>query len=135
MIILRSVTVILFDPLTINKLQLQNRFVRSATYDNLADQGTVSDAQLSLYDTLSRGEIGLIVSAGFYPTKNGSGGGGQLTVETDTAISSLSKMARVVHENVADAVSMCRPFIQDPHLVKKLKKNIEVGSSCNSCND
>jgi 2,4-dienoyl-CoA reductase-like NADH-dependent reductase (Old Yellow Enzyme family) len=87
----------LFDPLTINQLQLSNRFVRSATYDNLANQGMMSDAQLNLYDTLSRGEIGLIISAGIYPTKDGIGGGGQLSAENDDAIPSLAKLTRAVH--------------------------------------
>ena len=43
----------LFDPLEINRLQIQNRFVRSATFDNLGINGMVSDAQLALYDNLS----------------------------------------------------------------------------------
>ena len=59
----------IFDALMINKLRLPNRFVRSATYDNLADHGMVTDAQINLYDTLSQGGIGLIISGGLYPTK------------------------------------------------------------------
>jgi 2,4-dienoyl-CoA reductase-like NADH-dependent reductase (Old Yellow Enzyme family) len=89
----------IFDTLTINRLELPNRFVRSATYDNLADQGMVSDAQLNLYDVLSRGEIGLIISGGIYPTKNGMGGDGQLSADNDDTISSLAKLTRAVHEN------------------------------------
>ena len=94
----------LFDPLTINKLQIPNRFVRSATYDNLSDQGKVSDAQISLYDTLSQGEIGLIISAGIYPTTNGMGGGGQLSAKNDDAIFSLARLVDIVHANGAKIV-------------------------------
>ena len=108
----------LFDPLTINHLQLPNRFVRSATYDNLADQSMVSEAQINLYHTLSQGEIGLIVSAGIYPTTNGMGGGGQLSAKNDDTISSLAKLVDTVHANGAKIAGqilhcgfMCREAI------------------------
>ena len=91
----------IFDALMINKLRLPNRFVRSATYDNLADHGMVTDAQIKLYETLSQGGIGLIISGGLYPTKNGMGGSGQLSVENDEAVASLAKLVDVVHANGA----------------------------------
>jgi 2,4-dienoyl-CoA reductase-like NADH-dependent reductase (Old Yellow Enzyme family) len=43
-------------------------------------------------------------------------------------------MQRIVGEGVADAVSMCRPFIMDPHLVRNLKAGLASGSGCTSCN-
>ena len=61
----------LFDTLPINKLVLSNRFVRSATMDGLADSGMVSDAEISMYRELGGGEIGLIISHGLYPTREG----------------------------------------------------------------
>jgi 2,4-dienoyl-CoA reductase-like NADH-dependent reductase (Old Yellow Enzyme family) len=89
----------LFDPMTINCLQLPNRFVRSATFDNLADQGLVTDAQLKIYDDLSKGEIGLIISGGLYPTRDGMGASGQLSAEEDSAIPSLHRLVNAVHAN------------------------------------
>jgi 2,4-dienoyl-CoA reductase-like NADH-dependent reductase (Old Yellow Enzyme family) len=89
----------LFDPMEIKKLRLPNRFIRSATFDNLGREGTVTDAQLKLYDVLSKGEIGLIISGGLYPTRDGMGTGGQLSAETDDAIPSLRKLVRAVHAN------------------------------------
>ncbi len=91
----------LYEPLQINTLTLPNRFVRSATFDNLGCDGLVSDAQLKLYDTLSRGEIGLIISGGLYPTLDGRGGHGQLSVADDRAIPSLKKLVDGVHANGA----------------------------------
>jgi 2,4-dienoyl-CoA reductase-like NADH-dependent reductase (Old Yellow Enzyme family) len=89
----------LFDPIQINRLQLPNRFVRSATFDNLGQEGMVSDAQLNLYGVLSRGEVGLIISGGLYPTRNGMGTAGQLSADRDESIPSLKKLAGTVHAN------------------------------------
>jgi 2,4-dienoyl-CoA reductase-like NADH-dependent reductase (Old Yellow Enzyme family) len=89
----------LSDPMTINKLEIPNRFVRSATFDNLARDAMVSDAQLILYDLLSKGEIGLIISGGLYPTRNGMGTSGQLSAERDDAVPSLRKLVHAVHRN------------------------------------
>jgi 2,4-dienoyl-CoA reductase-like NADH-dependent reductase (Old Yellow Enzyme family) len=89
----------LFDTININKMELRNRFIRSATTDGLANQGMVSDVELSLYRELAKGEIGLIVSHGLSPTKEGQISPGQLSVHTDEAIPSLSKLVSVVHEN------------------------------------
>ena len=89
----------LFDTLTINKMELKNRFVRSATNDNLADEGMVTDAQVSLFRELAQGEIGLIVSGGLYPTKEGKGPAGQTAADTDETIPYLRRLVNVVHEN------------------------------------
>ena len=37
-----------FDPLMVNKLEMPNRFVRSATMDGMADNGRVSDKETGL---------------------------------------------------------------------------------------
>lgn len=89
----------LFDPLVINRLQIPNRFVRSATFDNLGMKGMVSEAQLALYDNLSNGKIGLIISGGLYPTRDGMGTEGQLSAEKDEAIPSLRMLVQAVHAN------------------------------------
>lgn len=88
----------LFDTLTINKLELTNRFVRSATMDSLADNGTVSEAEIELYRDLGQGEIGLIISHGLYPTQEGKCSPGQLSAHQDESIPSLKKLADTVHE-------------------------------------
>ena len=48
----------LFDALTINKLELRNRFVRSATMETPGNQGMVTDDLLALYRDLASGEKG-----------------------------------------------------------------------------
>lgn len=88
----------LFDALIINKLELRNRFFRSATMDTLGDQGRVTDDLLTLYRELATGEIGLIISGGIYVRKDGQITPGELAADTDETIPSLRKLADTVHE-------------------------------------
>jgi 2,4-dienoyl-CoA reductase-like NADH-dependent reductase (Old Yellow Enzyme family) len=106
----------LFDTLTINKMVLGNRFIRSATMDGLGDQGMVSEFELNLYRELGRGGIGLIISHGLFPTQEGKCADGQLSAHTDAAIPSLSRLVDAVHENHGKIAAqilhggwMCRP--------------------------
>ncbi len=46
----------------------------------------------------------------------------------------LSDMEEVVRSGTADAVSMCRPFIMDQHIVKKFRNGEIKESGCISCN-
>ncbi|MBN1188151.1 MAG: NADH:flavin oxidoreductase [Dehalococcoidales bacterium] len=88
-----------FEPFTINRMQIKNRFVRSATMDNMGSDSMVTEAQLELYRDLSLGEVGLIISSGIFPSINGQAGKGQLGAHTDETIPSLKKIADMVHKN------------------------------------
>ena len=88
----------LFDPFTINTLQIENRFVRSATMDTLADQGKVTDDLIALYRELAEGETGLIITGGIYIRKDGQILPGELAVDTDETIPSLKKLTDAVHQ-------------------------------------
>lgn len=89
----------LFEPWSINRLQLKNRFVRSATMDNMGQNGQVTEAQVELYRHLAQGEIGLIISHGIFPSREGQAGAGQLGAHCDEMIPSLKKLTEVVHRN------------------------------------
>jgi 2,4-dienoyl-CoA reductase-like NADH-dependent reductase (Old Yellow Enzyme family) len=43
-------------------------------------------------------------------------------------------MQVVLDEGIADAVSMCRPFVRDTAIVKKLREGRAETSDCDSCN-
>ena len=47
----------------------------------------------------------------------------------------LNDMQSIIEEGIADAVSMCRPFVMDTHLVIKLREGLSDGSECTSCNE
>lgn len=89
----------LFEPFKINGLSIKNRFVRSATVDNLGEDLKVSQKQLDFYRELARGEIGLIISSGLFPSLDGWAAPGQLGIHDDSMIPELAKLVDVVHRN------------------------------------
>ncbi|MBN2041553.1 MAG: NADH:flavin oxidoreductase [Spirochaetes bacterium] len=89
----------LFEPLFINKMEIKNRFVRSATVDNLGKDQIVSEAQLDFYRELAKGQVGLIVSSGLFPSLDGWAAPGQLGIHSDDMLPSLKKITDTVHNN------------------------------------
>ena len=88
----------IFDRIVFNKLVLNNRFVRSATMDSMGHDGLVTEPEIKLYQELGQGEIGLIISHGLYPTKEGQCSPGQLGVHSENSIRSLSQLVKAVHQ-------------------------------------
>jgi 2,4-dienoyl-CoA reductase-like NADH-dependent reductase (Old Yellow Enzyme family) len=53
---------ILFDPMKIGRMEIRNRFVRSATYDGSTDRsGTVSEKQMVICAELADNGVGLLI--------------------------------------------------------------------------
>jgi 2,4-dienoyl-CoA reductase-like NADH-dependent reductase (Old Yellow Enzyme family) len=90
---------ILFTPAKIANMEISNRFVRSATYDAGANNGFVSDRQLSLYGALAKGSIGLIISGIFHITGFGKASSVQNMLTDDKYIPGLKKLAEAIHAN------------------------------------
>ncbi len=91
-----------FEPMTINGMQLANRFVRSATYEALAtEEGFVTDRLVALYDELARGDIGLIVAGYAFVQQNGKGAPGMLGIWSDDHIAGFSRLTKAAHEHGA----------------------------------
>lgn len=52
-----------FSPFAVNGKTAKNRFIRSATNSHLCNtDGTVSDAEIEMYDTLGRGDVGTVIT-------------------------------------------------------------------------
>ena len=91
-----------FQPISINRMELANRFVRSATYEGLADNdGRVTDALIELYDDLAGGEIGLIVVGYAYVQPNGKGGPGMLGIWSDDHTEGFTRLVAAAHKHGA----------------------------------
>ncbi len=91
---------ILFEPSKINGMQLSNRFVRSATWEGMADEnGNVTPKLKGLMTTLAKGGVGLIITSHAYVQKSGQAVPRQLGVYRDELIPDLREMTGAVHAN------------------------------------
>ena len=92
----------LFDPISIKNLALRNRFVRSATYDGLAERnGQVSSKQLQLVEELARGGVGLVITGIAYVHASGRISPVQNSLADDDCIPGFRKLAAAAHEHGA----------------------------------
>ena len=88
----------LFETTTINAMTLENRFVRSATWEGLAtDEGFVTDRLIDLSVQLAKGGVGLIITGHAYVSKEGQASPWQLGAHSDTFIKGLAAMVDAVH--------------------------------------
>jgi len=96
---LGDVMSILFEPISINGMDLKNRFIRSATYDGSTDMnGYVTDRQLALFKDLAQGDIGLIVTGITHVHPTGQISPVQNAIDRDDCIAGLRKLTDMVHE-------------------------------------
>jgi 2,4-dienoyl-CoA reductase-like NADH-dependent reductase (Old Yellow Enzyme family) len=87
-----------FDPITLNGMTARNRFVRSATWEGLAEPDGRASARLeAVMAALSAGGVGLVISGHAYVEKRGQAGPWQLGAHTPGMIPGLARLARAVH--------------------------------------
>jgi 2,4-dienoyl-CoA reductase-like NADH-dependent reductase (Old Yellow Enzyme family) len=90
----------LFEKTTVNGMELNNRFVRSATWEGMAaEDGTCTDHLEDLMVKLAQGNVGLIISSHAYIRKDGQAGPGQLGIYKDEQVEALKKMTAAVHKH------------------------------------
>jgi len=90
---------VLFEPLTMGKLHMKNRFVRSATYFALADMdGFTGEESVQLIRRLAENDVGLIVTGYAYVLKSGQHFPDMNGIQTDAHIPGYRKMTQAVHE-------------------------------------
>ena len=88
----------LFEPTAIGELNLKNRFVRSATWEGLAQQdGSASGKLAEMMAELARNEVGLIITGYAYVAPEGQSGPWQLAACDDKFQPGLERLARAVH--------------------------------------
>ncbi|HEY1407194.1 MAG TPA: NADH:flavin oxidoreductase [Spirochaetota bacterium] len=96
----------LFDKIRIAGMTTKNRFVRSATWEGMAeDDGSVSDHLIDVYRRLAAGEIGMIMTSILYVTETGKGVTRMLGIHDDRMIPGLSRIADAIHEKGSIAVA------------------------------
>lgn len=88
----------LFESITINRLVLKNRTVRSATWTGMAEpDGRCSKRLIERTQELAQGEVGLIITGFAYVMPNGKALMGQLGIHDDAMIANLLKLTKRVH--------------------------------------
>ena len=103
---------IAFTPACIGRLEIKNRLVRSATYENAATRdGEVSDALVGIYRNLAKGGSGLIITSitGVYPSAVSPRL--IMRVDDDSFIAGLALIPRAVREAAPD----CKVMLQLHH--------------------
>lgn len=88
----------LFEKTEINGMVLANRFVRSATWEGLADTcGFPTDRLAEVYVRLARGGIGMIITGHAYVSAEGQAGRFQMSLSGDEHIPHYRTMTDAVH--------------------------------------
>ncbi|WP_292391781.1 NADH:flavin oxidoreductase [Methanosarcina sp. UBA5] len=88
----------IFDPITVCNLELQNRFVRSATHEFMAEEdGTPTSRLGDLYEELAKNEAGLIITGYSYVLPGGQSNIYQQGIYDDRFIEPYKKITERVH--------------------------------------
>ncbi|MBW8017648.1 MAG: NADH:flavin oxidoreductase [Planctomycetes bacterium] len=89
----------LFGKNILTGIELENRFVRSATFEGLADSnGAATDRMTELLLDLVKGGVGLLISGHAYVSPEGQAGNLQLGIYSDDLKESHSKMVNSIHQ-------------------------------------
>jgi 2,4-dienoyl-CoA reductase-like NADH-dependent reductase (Old Yellow Enzyme family) len=89
---------ILFEHTRIKDLELANRFIRSATWEGLADvNGACTPELIDRMAELARGKVGLMITGHAYVHRAGQATSRQLGVDKDECIDGLQEMTEAVH--------------------------------------
>ena len=93
---------LLFEPFSIKNLTLPNRFVRSATYDGMAEKnGRVSSGHIRMVEELAKGGVGLIILGIAYVQASGQISVFQNSMADDDCIPGFRNLAETAHEHGA----------------------------------
>ncbi|MBN1334143.1 MAG: NADH:flavin oxidoreductase [Synergistales bacterium] len=88
----------LFESTSINGMVLNNRFVRSATWEGLANEdGSCTSRLIDIMADLAIGQVGLIITGHAYVSPEGQASLRQMGIHRDEFLPDLSEMADAVH--------------------------------------
>lgn len=103
---------VLFEPYELCGIQLRNRFVRSATMENLARQNGHPLSQLfEMYRELAEGGVGMVNTSAIFPDAGWNPGHPlkPMIMGSDDDISLFAKLAKVVHRAGARITAQLAP--------------------------
>ena len=87
-------------PSQLGSLAIPNRLVRAATSESMANKnGSVSEALISFYTTLAKGQAGLLISGHMYVEPQGQYLPSQIGIHKDEHLPGLRALTDTVHKN------------------------------------
>lgn len=90
----------LFAAGRIGSLEIRNRFIRAATSETMAGpRGEVTEELVSLYETLARNDVGLIITGHLYCEPRGQYAPRQTGISSDDLIPGLRRLTGAVHRH------------------------------------
>ncbi|GKU24405.1 oxidoreductase [Clostridium folliculivorans] len=95
---------LLFDKTNIGKLELKNRFIRSATGDGFIKDGHPTEEMFAAYEELARGGVGTIITGNAKITDYKIPFFDMLSIEDDSFIPELKKFTDKVHAFEANII-------------------------------
>ncbi len=97
----------IFDPIELGGIRLNNRILRAATHEGMADDnGCPTDRLTSLYVRLARGGIGGIITGFIAVSKDGAATNpGMCILDEESKVPAFSKMTAEVHEAGAPIIA------------------------------
>lgn len=95
----------LFEQTKLNNIKLKNRFIRSATWENMADkQGHLTDKLRNVYQELAQGGVGLIITGYSFITENEQPNPGMMGIYEDSFIDEYQELTDMIHDHGSKAV-------------------------------
>lgn len=97
-----------FSSFTLKRKTVKNRFIRSATNSHLDNtDGTISDAEIDMYDALGRGDVGTIITGhmSVSPNLEYRADIAQPSIGSDEFIPGIKRVADKIHEYGALAIA------------------------------
>ncbi|GAD80057.1 putative oxidoreductase [Vibrio ezurae NBRC 102218] len=86
-------------------MTLKNRFVRSATWENMAtEEGYMTDKLYDIYEELAQGEVGMIVTGYANIVEDEKPNAGMMGIYNDSFIEGYQKLTDLVHQYGAKIV-------------------------------
>jgi len=90
----------LFEQVSIAGMTVPNRFVRSATFEGMAESdGSCKQELVDLTAELAKGEVGTIIASHAFVEPRGRVRASQLGIHRDDLVEGLSKMVSAAHDN------------------------------------
>jgi 2,4-dienoyl-CoA reductase-like NADH-dependent reductase (Old Yellow Enzyme family) len=90
----------LFEPVKLGNMTLKNRFIRSATWEGLAEEkGEVNDTIMGLYENLARGGVSAIITGYAFVLEEEQPNPKMFGIYNDSFVESYRPLTDMVHKN------------------------------------